>query len=227
MRKDVFVIKYFVWKCTIRSTPAGRWLLLTNFWNINSYFTHEWTELFQQILAKCGISQTLKTFHIYQTCDFCRPVLHIYMWRNPKANLFCNYIKINCRSSSNEWTRGVNRWESDFPEHCARPCRILHLVLQPVSSKALSLFTTSCLLWSYLRATLQPRASWSWISAYNPSQKLIVLWHPAGLFSPRNLRPQFPELSLDVPLAPLQPRPLDIKYLFASISSTWGHIFLL
>lgn len=115
-----------------------------------------------------------------------------------KSKPFFKYIKINCRSSS-QMDSGVNRWESDFPEHCARPCWILHLVLQPVSSKALSLFITSCLLWSYLRATFEPRASWSWISAYNPSQKLIVLWHPAGLFSPRNLRPQFPGLSLDVP----------------------------
>lgn len=42
------------------------------------------------------------------------------------------------------------------------------------------------------------RASWSWISSCNPPQKLIGLWHPAGLLSPRNLCPQFLKLRFDV-----------------------------
>lgn len=110
-------------------------------------------------------------------------------------------------------------------------CLILHLVLQPVSesSKALSPFITFRLLWSYLFATSEPRASWSWISSYNPSQKFISLWHPAGLLSPRNLRPQFPEFRFDVwsSLSASPTRPVDIKCFLFFIFSTCDHVFLL
>lgn len=88
---------------------------------------------------------------------------------------------------------------------------------------------TFCLLWSYLCATLEPKALWSWISTYNPSQKLNGLWHPAGLCSPTNLCPQFPELELDVwrSLNASPSRPVDIEFFFASIFSTCDHISLL
>lgn len=110
-----------------------------------------------------------------------------------------------------------NQWKTLFPEHCAH------------SPKALSPFTTFCLLWSYLCATSEPKALWSWISSYNPSQKLNGLWHPAGLCSPINLRPQFPELRFDVwsSLSASPTRPVDIESFFASIFSTCDHISLL
>lgn len=66
--------------------------------------------------------------------------------------------------------------------------------------------TTFCLLWTYLRAT---SAAKSLVvmdpPSYNPSQKPSGLWHPAGLSSPRNLRPQFLELRFEFSLAPPQP----------------------
>lgn len=105
----------------------------------------------------------------------------------------------------------IDWWRIHFPGRCAH------------SSKVLKPFITFCL--SYLFAALEPKILWSWISLYNPSQKLNGLWHPAFLFSCRNLWPQFFKLWFNFwsSLSGSPTKLVDIECFSASIFLTCDH----
>lgn len=114
-----------------------------------------------------------------------------------KGKVLFQFVEINCRMYPRV-QRPHERAQEFFPPP---PNTVLGLIQ---SSEPPS--TTFCLLWTYLRAT---SAAKSLVvmdpPSYNPSQKPSGLWHPAGLSSPRNLRPQFLELRFEFSLAPPQP----------------------
>lgn len=114
-----------------------------------------------------------------------------------KGKVLFQFVEINCRMYPR-----VQRPHEGAQEFSPPPPNTVLGLIQ--SSEPPS--TTFCLLWTYLRAT---SAAKSLVvmdpPSYNPSQKPSGLWHPAGLSSPRNLRPQFLELRFEFSLAPPQP----------------------
>ena len=138
-------------------------------------------------------------------CRFCSSEVSGCKWIKAKFYSSSFALIAACILEFSVLTNGLRSWSVEGrspslphhtePEPCAR-----------IDPKLWVPFTTFCLLWSYLRATFVAKSLVVMDPpSYNPSQKPSGLWQPAGLSSPRNLRPQFLELRFEFSLAPLQP----------------------